>query len=142
LFSKGATIVTEKKVCIDANFIVRYLGSNDSESIYRQKWQQWQVENYILVAPTLFMYEICNAFHRATIARQITPEEAEQLIEQALNLGIQFYGDAELHRKAFDIAQRYNLSATYDAHYLALADRLNIEFWTSKLHRHEWRSFL
>lgn len=123
--------MTEKKLCVDANFIVRYLGSKDPASIYQQKWQQWQAENYTLVAPTLFMYEIANAFHRATRAGQITLEEAEQFIEQALNLGIQFYGDAELHRQAFSIAQRYRLAATYDAHYLALADRLNIEFWTS-----------
>ncbi len=44
------------------------------------------------------------------------------------------YGDAELHQQAFDIAQRYALPATYDAHYLALAKRFNIELWTSDKH--------
>ena len=48
-----------------------------------------------------------------------------------MNLGLRFFGDAELHRQALKIAQRYNLPATYDAHYLALAERLGIEFWTA-----------
>ncbi len=48
-----------------------------------------------------------------------------------MNLGLRFSGDAELHRQALKIAQRYNLPATYDAHYLALAERLGIEFWTA-----------
>ncbi|WP_181280544.1 hypothetical protein [Aphanothece hegewaldii] len=30
--------MTEKKLCVDANFIVRYLGSDDPASIYRQNW--------------------------------------------------------------------------------------------------------
>jgi predicted nucleic acid-binding protein len=123
--------MTEKQVCVDANFVVRYLSSGESESIYQQKWRQWQAENYTLVAPTLFAYEISNAFHRASLAKQITPDEAEQLLERALYLGLQFLGDAELHRQAVKIAQRYNLPATYDAHYLALADHLKIDFWTS-----------
>ncbi|WP_017305480.1 hypothetical protein [Spirulina subsalsa] len=32
--------------------------------------------------------------------------------------------DANLHQEALKFASLYNLSATYDAHYLALAQRL------------------
>ncbi|MBF2021886.1 MAG: type II toxin-antitoxin system VapC family toxin [Hydrococcus sp. C42_A2020_068] len=49
-----------------------------------------------------------------------------------MKLGIRFYGDADLHRQALKIAQHYNIPATYDAHYLALAERLGIELWTVK----------
>ena len=77
------------------------------------------------------MYEICNAFYRAALAGQITKEEADNLLENALNLGIIFYGDAQLHNQAIKIASEYNLPAAYDAHYLALAGRLGIELWTA-----------
>jgi predicted nucleic acid-binding protein len=77
------------------------------------------------------MYEVSNGLYRYSRAGQITQDEAEQLLERALNLGIRFYGDADLHRQALDIAIRHNLPATYDAHYLALAERLGIEFWTA-----------
>lgn len=123
--------MTNNTVCIDANLVVFYLASNETNSVYQQKWTQWQTNNYTLVAPSLMMYEITNAFHRAVTAGQINRTEGENLLESALNLGIRFYGDAELHRQALTIAQTYNLPATYDAHYLALAQRLNIELWTA-----------
>jgi predicted nucleic acid-binding protein len=122
--------MTERAVCLDASFIVRYLGSSDPESIYRWKWSQWETEGYTIFSPTLMMYEVSNAFHRASVAGQITGEEAEDLLERALNLGIQFRRDARLHREALQLAGRYRLSATYDAHYLALAQRLGLELWT------------
>ncbi len=123
--------MTSAMICIDASFIVRYFTSSSTESIYQQYWSQWQTKGYNIVAPTLIIYEVCNAFHRASVAGQITQEEAEQFLERALNLGLRFSGDAELHRQALKIAQRHNLPATYDSHYLALAERLGIEFWTA-----------
>ncbi|GEM_PF-4177372 len=50
--------MTSNIVCIDASFIVRYLSQNDENSIYYQKWQKLQQNNYSLIAPTLIMYEI------------------------------------------------------------------------------------
>lgn len=119
-------------LCVDASLIIRILTSNEPESVYERLWNQWQQSNTIIVAPTLIMYEVSNGLYRYSRAGEITPDEAEQLLERALHLGIQFIGDAELHRQAFKIAQRYNLPATYDAHYLALAARLTINFWTSE----------
>jgi predicted nucleic acid-binding protein len=118
-------------VCIDASFTVRYLGSLNSDSIYQKQWHHWKTEGYNIVAPTLFMYEVCNAMHRANVAGQITEDEAKNFLEIALNLGIKFQGDIELHKRALNLAQIYNLPATYDAHYLALAERLDCELWTA-----------
>jgi predicted nucleic acid-binding protein len=36
-----------------------------------------------------------------------------------------------LHWRAMDLAERFSLPAVYDAHYLALAERLGGEFWTA-----------
>lgn len=120
-----------KTLCLDASFIIRYLSSQDTESIYQKYWSQWKAESYTLIAPTLIVYEVTNAFHRASIAGQITPDEAEEFLERALNLGLRLYGDASLHRKALKMAQKYNLPATYDAHYLALAERFTVDLWTT-----------
>jgi predicted nucleic acid-binding protein len=123
--------MTTETVCVDASFIVRFLTDVTPDSIYQQKWDEWVTQEYTIVAPTLMVYEICNAFHRAVIAQQITPNEGEELLERAVNLGVRFYGDAQLHQQAFRMAQSYSLPATYDAHYLALAERLSIELWTA-----------
>ena len=39
--------------------------------------------------------------------------------------------DEDLHLSALEFASHFNLSAAYDAHYLALAAKLGIEFWTA-----------
>ena len=46
-------------------------------------------------------------------------------------LPIKLFGDADLHIQAVQLASRYGLLATYDAHYLALADHLEAELWTA-----------
>ncbi len=120
-----------KILCLDASFIIRYLTSKDTESIYQQYWSQWKADGSTLIAPTLIMYEVLNAFHRASLAGQMTSDEVEEFLERGLNLGLRFYGDAQLHREALKMAQKYNLPATYDAHYLALAERLEVELWTA-----------
>ena len=118
-------------ICLDASLIIRYLASIDPQSVYQQYWRQWETNQDILVAPTLILYEITNAFHRTALAGEITSSEAEAFLERALNLGLRLYGDPPLHQEALKVAQQYNLPAAYDAHYLALAQRLKIEFWTA-----------
>lgn len=122
--------MTDRRVCVDASFFVNLLKTEDSDSSYQEIWQQWQVESCIIVAPTLMIYEVCNALYRAMVAGQLLPDETENLLERILNLDIALYGDADLHRQALKIARRETLSASYDAHYLALAEQLGIEFWT------------
>ncbi len=118
-------------VCVDASFVVRLLSRGTLELRVRELWNQWLDSNYTIVAPTLIYYELSNAFHRATVAGQILPEEADQFLDDAMSLNIRLYGDAELHQQALKLARTLRLSATYDAHYLALAQRLGCEFWTA-----------
>ena len=118
-------------VCIDANFVVGLLTDNTPESSFDRLWVQWQNSKYTPVAPALIYYEVSNAFYRLLLARQLLPALAGQALDEAWNLNITLYGDAELHRQALTLARSLRLPATYDAHYLALAQRLECEFWTA-----------
>jgi len=120
-----------KVVCVDASFIVRLITSNTPDSAFDQYWEEWQEAKYTITAPTLLFYEVSNALYRYAQAGQLTAQEVSELLAAALGLGLWFYGDAQLHQQALAIAQRENLSATYDAHYLALAERLDAPFWTA-----------
>ena len=120
-----------KVICVDANFVVLLVQAASETSPFIVLWDEWQEQNYQIIAPTLFSYEVTNVFHRMSVAGQILPEEAEQLLEEALNLGITLYGDRDLHKRASALAKSLNLRAAYDAHYLALSERFNAEFYTS-----------
>lgn len=123
--------MTADVVCVDANFIVGLVSSAPSETRFRNLWSQWRESEYRIVAPALIYYEISNAFHRLAVGGLLLPERASQLLEDTLSLNITLYGDAELHQHAFTLARQLTLPATYDAHYLALAQRLEAEFWTA-----------
>jgi predicted nucleic acid-binding protein len=47
------------------------------------------------------------------------------------DLGITWFGDADLHRRPLDIAGEHALPVDHNAHCLALAERLDAELWTS-----------
>lgn len=118
-------------VCIDASFVMGLVTRESSEPIYIQLWNQWQESDYAVVAPALIYYEVSNALHRLALARQLLPERASQALEVALSLNVTLYNDAQLHQRALTLARELLLPATYDAHYLALAERLEAEFWTA-----------
>ncbi len=118
-------------ICVDASFVMRLLGSGSANSVAVQLWARWHRAERPLVAPTLLGYEITNALHRYVVHGELLPQEASELLDAVLKLDIELYDDAELHKRALELAQTFSLPATYDAHYLALAERLGAEFWTA-----------
>jgi len=118
-------------VCVDASFVIRLLESASPDSIPVRLWVEWHEAERPVVAPTLLYYEITNALHRYVAHGMLSPQEAAELLDMALKLDLTLYGDAELHRRALKLAETLSLPAAYDAHYLALAERLGAEFWTA-----------
>jgi predicted nucleic acid-binding protein len=116
-------------VCVDANLIVRLLLDPVDEAVKRL-WERWEVESRQPVAPTLLRYEVINAFHQYRRARLMDAAALQAAVDGLLALAIQAIDDVVLHEQALDLAERFALSAAYDAHYLALAQHLDIEFWT------------
>jgi predicted nucleic acid-binding protein len=117
-------------VCVDASFIIRLVTLPPTDSPYVTLWEQWITADADIVAPSLLNYEVANVLHRQVIAQLLTAEEAEQLLHEVLEFPIILYQDASLHRRAYSLAQQMSLPAAYDAHYLALSERLNADFWT------------
>ena len=118
-------------ICVDASFLIRLLESGDPDAAVVRLWVEWHQAGRSLVAPTLLYYEVANALHRYTVHGELLPQEAADMLDIALRLGITLYGDAALHHRALQLAAQLSLPAVCDAHYLALAERLEAEFWTA-----------
>jgi len=93
-------------------------------------WLTWLDGSRPLVAPTLLYYEVSNAIHRYLVHGYLLPQAADEALIAALSLDISLYEDQDLHHRSLKLARRFSLPATYDAHYLALSERLGAEFWT------------
>lgn len=61
----------------------------------------------------------------------LSPEEGERAFDTVHRLPVQVLTPSDLHRRAWELAARFNRPAAYDAHYLALAEMMNCEFWTA-----------
>lgn len=90
----------------------------------------WQEQNFQLVAPTLFRYEVVAVARKAVFQSRITPEEGIQARDFMLQYPVQTHFDEILLKRAYEMATRYNRPTAYDSQYLALAERLEVEFWT------------
>ncbi|MDP9365367.1 MAG: type II toxin-antitoxin system VapC family toxin [Chloroflexota bacterium] len=116
--------------CVDASLVVRFVSVREDEGV-RVWWERWSQEPTELVAPMLIRYEVTNALHRLKQAGEASEGATQEALRSALVLPIRLYHDENLHGAALDFAARFSLPAAYDAHYLALADRLGAEFWTT-----------
>jgi predicted nucleic acid-binding protein len=117
-------------LCVDANLVVRLVADPKDEFV-RGLWEQWDVEEQQLVAPTLLYYEVANALYRYRRQELMSLSSVRLALKAAFSLPLHLYGKAALHQRALDLAERFSLPAAYDAHYLALAEQLGAEFWTA-----------
>ena len=115
--------------CIDANVVLRLLNAPEHPAV-ADLWAEFVAADVMLVAPTLLSYELANALHQQVRTGRLPADRANDLLDVALAFPIALHGDARLHARALELAGEHNLSATYDAHYLALAERLRAPLWT------------
>lgn len=120
-------------VVVDASLAVKWvLPESDSETATALLFY-WNANGIDLIAPGLFAYEMANILHRQNVAGKLAYEEAIRLLRKVFSYGI-FLDFSQYERtstKAMEFANRFSLPATYDAHYLALAEREQCEYWTA-----------
>lgn len=122
--------MSSSTVCVDASFVVRLFMGPDDLRLWGV-FEAWCTEGKTIHAPGLMAYEVANAFYRYHRAGYLSLVSAELAVDAALGLPIRLESDGALHRAALRIADAIGAAATYDAHYLALAERLNAELWTT-----------
>ena len=121
-------------LCVDASFLLRAL-TDPGDAAAQERWEH--LDEYALAAPSLLLDEVVNASHRMRRAGMVSASDAQQILNAVSALGVRLYGDGDLHRQALRLATEFDLPATYDSHYLALAQRFGAELWTcdARLHR-------
>ncbi len=120
-----------RAVCVDASFLLQLMTHGQYVAKAAALWRIWHINNTTVLAPTLLLYEISNVLYQQVKAGHLHAEEATQVLEKTLALDITLYGDGPLHQRALHLAREFSLAAAYDAHYLALCERLNADFWTA-----------
>lgn len=122
-------------VVVDANIAVKWVLAETDSSAAIKLLNAWTNGGKKVIAPTLFIYEVTNIIHRRVVTKLLTYEEALQGLTDLLSIGVspRFSKYKEISIQAMMFAHRFSLSASYDSHYLALAQREKCEFWTADI---------
>lgn len=118
-------------ICIDSSVAAKWiLPESDSPLALRLYWLAGQ-NRHSFVAPVLISYEVTNILRQRCRRDGMLADEAARLLLEFLGFSIQFVDPAVYHAEALDIANSMELVASYDAHYLALAQREGCDFWSA-----------
>lgn len=118
------------RLIVDANVFVHGFVNPGAHRI-RMALTEWGMADVVFHVPGLWRYEVTNALYRNVKSGATSIERGEQALAKILALPVHYHDDPELNVEATLIARRLNAGAAYDAHYLALAERLEVPFYTS-----------
>ncbi len=95
-------------------------------------WARWRASAAEVYAPQLWVYEVTAILRKSVFAGTLDASEAEAGIATALALEVTLVAaDDELCRSAQRWAERLRQNVPYDGYYLALASRLQADFWST-----------
>jgi predicted nucleic acid-binding protein len=114
---------------VDANIAVQTaIGITDN---LEQFWEQLNREQITPCAPRLLLSETTSALRFLVSQKALTAVEAEEALQTIHGLHIEIINEDEaLCLRALELAGKLGHSKAYDSIYLALAEKLGVDFWT------------
>ena len=116
---------------VDASLAVKWLVEEEDSEKAHALSSHWADSGVKVAAPYVMLAEVSNALHRKVVGGEIELESATGILEDLSAHEIEFHNPPNIHAGALRVADRLEQGAVYDSIYLALAERLDCELWTS-----------
>jgi len=124
-----------KKIVVDASIAIKWVIREHDSSRAADLLTHWIKHEVIMMAPLLLASEATNILYRNANSGKIPLDEAKKGLEAVIFPSITFelghIRESSFFVRVMEFAGQFKLPATYDAHYLALAEREQCEFWTA-----------
>jgi predicted nucleic acid-binding protein len=118
-------------VVVDANIALKWVLSESDSSVASNLLASWLKNGITIMAPALLAYEATNTLYRNMRSGKITSSVAVDGLNLILKIvKLDFSYDPIINIQAMKLAERFGQPASYDSHYLALAEREGCELWT------------
>lgn len=116
----------------DANLLLAIVIPLQYSDTARQKMAAWKQAGEIILAPSLWEYEVTSSLRRVMTYGWLDSEQAAGTLHRLMQLNVQSVPPTEvLHQKALEWAECLGQARAYDAQYMALAEQIGVEFWTA-----------
>ena len=119
------------RVVVDASLAVKWLVNEEHSEDAREIARYWEREGVRIAAPCYMPVEVTNAIHRRVVGNELSAGEAVALVSLLLASEIELHHATGIHSRALEFASLLKQGASYDAHYLVLAESLDCELWTA-----------
>jgi len=121
-------------ICVDASVAVKWILEEERSDLAMALYEAVVQADRSIVAPPLLPLEVINILRqRMRVNLEVSITDATAQLDDFLALPIDYHIPVGLHHRALVLADALGLPATYDAHYLALAEHLSCELWTDDL---------
>ncbi len=120
-------------VVVDASIALKWVLDEPDSDKAEILLTGWIDKGLVILAPALLAYEVTNSLYRKARKGEITRDRARKALTKILFTGLEldFSRDVSSSMKAMELSEHFDRPATYDSHYLALAEREDCEFWTA-----------
>lgn len=117
---------------IDAGIAILRVIDTPTRPLAVALWDQFSSTAAQLWAPQLWCYEVASVVHRYLFDGTLTAADTENALKIILDFGVELVNpDEKLCLAALRWATRLRQRPAYDGFYLALAERLGAQFWTT-----------
>lgn len=119
-------------VVVDTSIALKWVLSEVDSDIALALVIEWTKKKVDIIAPALLIYEATNILYRDARADKIAFDTAKNGIDVILErVALEFLQEPTLSIRAMEFAHKFGLPASYDTHFLALAERKGCELWTA-----------
>jgi predicted nucleic acid-binding protein len=117
---------------LDASFAIPLFIAHPKSSQTRAMVAGLQGEEHVMLAPTLWTYEVTSTLQKLRHFGHISTPEVDLAIESMASLEIELIQpDLAIVRRALGWSQRLQRASIYDSFYLALAQERGCDLWTA-----------
>ena len=118
-------------VVVDASLAIKWLVEEDDSDKAHAVLQSWVAQDITRIAPHLMPFEVANALDRRVLRGELNVGDSTRMIARLLESRLQLRQTPSLHVRALQLASQLKQGAAYDVHYLALAESVGCELWTT-----------
>lgn len=115
-------------ICVDASLAVKWIVAEEGSTLARSLYGAATRAGQRIIAPPLLPIEVTNVLRKRIRRISLTADDA---LTAFLTLPIELHNPPGLHQRALSLAITHNLPATYDAHYIALAEHFGCDLWAA-----------
>lgn len=118
-------------VVVDTSVAIKWVVTEDYTENAQALLAYFQRRNDPIYVPSLFLYEAANVLYSFVRERLFSVQECNQAIQDLFKLVYPVQPDTRMTVRAVVIADALQTKKTFDAHFLALAERMDCTLWTA-----------